>query len=203
MVRRGLIALPLALGAGVGAVGLGTNGFRLFTSEGVRRDAVARQPRALPDVQFEDQDGRHFALSDLRGRLVLLEFVYTRCATLCLALGSAFQQLRQRIAQAHPAAGVLLLTVSFDPAYDDPPRLAEFAERHGGAGPDWRFARPRDEVGLAALLAACGIVVRPDRYGGFDHNAAIHLIDREGRLARVLGLAALDEAMAELGRHLG
>jgi protein SCO1/2 len=202
MVRRCLIALPVALGAGVGALGFGTNGFRIFTSEGVRRDAVARAPRDLPDVALEDQDGRRFRLAELRGRVVLMEFIYTRCATICLALGATFQQLRERIARAHPGAGVQLLTVSFDPAYDDPPRLAAFAERHGGAGPDWCFARPLDDRGLAALLAACGIVVRPDRYGGFDHNAAIHLIDRAGRLARVLGPVAIDQAMTELGRHL-
>lgn len=167
----------------------------------MRRDDITRNPRVLPDVPLEDQDGERFRLADLHGRMVLLEFVYTRCGTLCLALGTAFEQLRRRIDAAGLTGEALLLTVSFDPDYDDPEHLATFADRHGGAGPDWRFARPTDSAALIALLDACGIVVVPDGFGGYVHNGAIHVIDRQGRLVRVLGLAALDEAMAELARH--
>ena len=57
-------------------------------------------------------------------------------------------------------------------------------------GRSWRFARVRDARDLAPLLRAFGIIVIPDAGGDFQHNAAVHLLDAEGRLARVLDLDA-------------
>ena len=51
---------------------------------------------------------------------------------------------------------------------------------------------------LAAWLRTFGIVVIPDGYGGYEHNAALHLVDERGRLVRILDLGATDEAASFL-----
>ena len=79
--------------------------------------------------------------------------------------------------------GVNLVSISFDVAGDSTSRLREYAAHYGAETGRWRIARLRNASDLRALLRAFGIVVIPDGVGGFQHNAAIHLLNTEGRLA--------------------
>src|SRR5690606_1123279 len=145
-------------------------------------------PRALPAAMLQDQDGAFFSLDDYRGRLLAVEFIYTRCETVCLSLGAAFRQIRDRVPPQALERDFALLSLSFDSAYDQPAQLRDYARRFGADGRHWRVARVPDRAALGALLERFGVVVIPDRRGGFEHNAAIHLIDRAGRLARIADL---------------
>ena len=58
----------------------------------------------------------------------------------------------------------------------------------------WRLARPLGGDALARLTDAFGIVATPDGFGGFDHNAALHVVDRSCRLVRVLDADDVDGA---------
>ena len=178
---RGVLATALAVAAGTAAVWYGTNGLLAFTTEGARRLAVARAPRALPDVGLEDQDGHPFALTDLRGRVVLVDFIYTSCPSVCVRLGETFRAVHARL-----LPGVALVSISFDLEHDTPERLAGYGRLHGADGRLWRIARPASAEGAAELLRAFGVKVIPDGRGGFVHNAAVHLVDARGRLAAIL-----------------
>ena len=164
----------------------GTDGFRALTSEQARRIDIARRPRPVPVVPLEDQDGRPFLLGDYRGRAVVVDFVYTQCQSVCPLLSAGFQRL-DREDRERPAANRLqLVTISFDPARDTPARLREYAARYGADGKRWRFARVRDARDLKPLLDAFGITVILDGDGDFQHNAAVHILNPDGKLARVL-----------------
>ena len=54
----------------------------------------------------------------------------------------------------------------------------------------WRVARLSDDAAIATLLDAFGVIAIPDGRGGYEHNAAIHLIDRNGRLVRISNIEA-------------
>jgi len=167
----------------------GTDGFRAFTTEQARRVAVARSPRLLPPVVLEDQDGRVFTLASYRGEPLAVDFVYTRCVSVCTRLSASFQRLdrAERTRAAARGDRLRLLSISFDPR-DTPDRLRAYAARYEADGRDWRFARVHDAHELPALLSAFGITVIPDGRGDFQHNAAVHLLDVQGRLARVLDI---------------
>lgn len=197
-MRRGggAAALAAVLLAGAAALWWGTDGLAAFTAEGARRLDVARSPRPLPAVALQDQAGATFAFADLAGKVVLLDFVYTRCPTICTVLGSEFERMREAIARAGLADRVALLTVSFDPAHDGPEELAEYAERFGGADRVWRFVRAPSAAETQALMHTAAVIAVPDGFGGFVHNAAIHVVDRRGRLVRILDSDATDEALA-------
>jgi protein SCO1/2 len=185
-------AASLVIGAAGGALGwLGTDGFRAFSSEQARRNAVARSPRTLPAVALEDQAGRAFTLAAYQGQAVAVDFVYTQCRSLCSLLSAGFQRL-DRVERTRGADERLqLVSISFDPR-DTPERLREYASHYGADGNAWRFARVRegDARELAALLRGFGVVVIPDGRGDFQHNAAVHLIGANGRLSRVLDATA-------------
>lgn len=184
MTRSVLAALAIMI-LGAGVLAWGTDGFNAFTDEGARRYAVSRNPRPVPDALLQDQLGRRFGLQELRGRLVAVEFIYVNCPTVCAALGQAFRRVRDALPAERLGRDVLLLSVSFDQRRDVPARLADYAQLHGADGETWRIVRVEDAVQLEALLKTFGIVVISDGFGGFEHNAALYLVDRAGRLVRI------------------
>ncbi|MDZ4253010.1 MAG: SCO family protein [Sulfuritalea sp.] len=183
--RAGLVASGLVALLGSGVFWSATDGFTAFTAETARRADVLRSPRSLPATALEDQDGRRFSLQDYRGRLLAVEFIYTRCTTICRSLGMAFRQVRERLPAQALGRDVVLLSISFDAARDDPASLKAYCQAFGADGAHWRIARIHRPADVAPLLAAFGVVVIADGRGGFEHNAAIHLLGRDGKLAQI------------------
>ena len=199
MKLRAALATIAVVAAGLATLAAVTDGFRAATSEAAWRLAVAEWPRPLPDATLIDQSGCALRLSGLRGRPVLVEFFYTSCPAICGLLASQFQAGFERLIAQPEGPEVLLLTVSFDPERDTVTELADYAARLGADGRIWRVARVNDPIELRGLLDAFGVVVLPDSAGGFGHNAAIYLVDAQGRLARVYDPDAAERAIAELG----
>ncbi|MEO6352965.1 MAG: SCO family protein [Burkholderiaceae bacterium] len=170
---------------GIGVLWCGTDGFSAFTAEGARRADILRAPRTLPAVVLEDQDGRAFRLQDYRGKLLAVDFIYTRCTTVCRSLGMAFKQIRDRVPPQALGRDFALLSISIDADRDDVASLKAYGRIYGADSTNWRIARVRSKADLKPLLAAFGIVVIPDGLGGFEHNAALHLLDRDGRLVQI------------------
>lgn len=187
------LALVLALGGALFA--FETDGFRALTSEAARRLAIERAPRPLPQARLRDGYGATVQLPE-PGRAMLVEFVYTSCPTICVALGQSFAQIQDRLAALDERRAPRLLSISFDPDRDDAAALRSYAEAHGADPARWRVAAPLEPSDLARLLEAFGVVVIPDGEGGFVHNAALHLIDASGRLVRILDLEDIETAMA-------
>lgn len=185
-ILRTLLASLLILVAGAGALTSATDGFRAFTSEGARRIAVRRQPRAIPDVPLETADGRRLGLGELRGRWLLVDFIYSRCGTYCALQGGDFARLQEGLAGPIRDGRVVLLSISFDLAHDEPARLAEYQRRFSERADGWLVARPMDADELASLCRVFGVTAVPDGRGGFVHNAAIAVVDPHGRLVDVL-----------------
>jgi protein SCO1/2 len=185
MTRGFPVLLALVLATGMAALRFETDGFRVVTSAGARQLSVERAPQILPDAHLIDQDGRPFTLGAYRGRAVLVDFIYTRCPTICGLLGDDFAHVLQSIQASQSGAPVDLLNISFDPT-DDQEALRLYGERFGAKAPRWRIAAPADAQIRAALLRTFGVVVIPDGMGGFIHNDAVYVIDARGRLARIL-----------------
>ena len=165
----------------------GTDGLRAFTTEGARRLSVTEQPRPVPAVRLIDMQSRQLTLADEIGRAVVVEFIYATCPTICVALGESFAKLSDQIRTDGLAKEVRLISISFD-LRDSPESLKEYAEAHGADGRLWITVRPDNEQALRALLKTFGVTVVPDGAGGFVHNVALHVVDRQGRLVAIFDL---------------
>jgi protein SCO1/2 len=197
-----LVSAALLLAGAVALAGA-TDGFQAFTTETARRVAVRRQPADLPAVALENQSGARFTLADLRGTWLLVDFIYTRCPTFCTALGADFARLQSQLARPIAQGRVQLLSISFDPTHDPPSQLAAYLGRFRGRSMmGWQAARPLTSDGLQQLTAAFGITVITDQRGGYTHNAAIHLVDPEGRLVDIFDLGELDQIRETILRNL-
>ena len=203
MFRTAVLCAALLWAAYAGAARL-THGFVAWTEEGARRIEVARSPVPAPAVAVQ---GPGVAAGDLRALLAngrdvsVVEFVYTHCETLCLSGGTVFQQMQAALQAAPRPARVQLLSVSFDPRRDDPARLDAYARGMGADARWWRFVRVPTPGQTQALLDAFRVVVVPDGRGDFQHNAALLVVHRDGRLLRIFDFAQHQLAL-DYARHL-
>jgi len=206
MLRTAVLGLLLAL-CGYAAAGWLTHGFQVWTDEGARRLEVALQPVEAPRVAV---DGPGVAAPDLPallaqgGSVTIADFIYTRCQSVCLSLGSSFQQLQAAL-RADRAVGqganVRLLSISFDGAHDHPAALRAYAQGLQADPALWRFVRVPDAGQQQALLRRLGVVVVPDGRGDYEHNAALLVFDARGRMVRVFDVAEQQLAL-DYARHL-
>lgn len=212
MLRTALASVLLALAAYASAAWL-THDFQVWTAEGARRLEVALFPVDAPPVPV---DGPGLALQPLAQWLAaprtvtVVDFIYTRCETVCLSLGGIFQQMQASLQQDRAAAlkapgegdaSVRLLSISFDGAHDTPAALQAYAARMQADPALWHFARVPDNARLQLLLRRFQVVVVPDGRGDFEHNAALLVVDARGRLVRVFDTTEPQLAL-DYARHL-
>jgi protein SCO1/2 len=93
----------------------------------------------LADAVLVDQDGApvQFRTESIGDRIVVVDFVFTTCTTVCPVLSALFAQVQERLGD-RLERGVHLVSVSLDPAHDTPERLKAYAARHR-AGPHWSW----------------------------------------------------------------
>lgn len=206
MLRTALLAGLLAL-AGYASAAWLTHDFQVWTAEGARRLEVAQQPVAVPPVMVEGPGIAAQTLPTLLaqgGGITVVDFIYTRCQTVCLSLGSSFQQLQTALL-ADRATGltpqVRLLSISFDGAHDAPDVLQAYARTLQADPTVWQWVRVPDAAEQQALLQRLGVVVVPDGRGDYEHNAAFLVLNAQGRMVRVFDLAERQLAL-DYARHL-
>ena len=140
---------------------------------------------AIPDVPVLDQDGKAVRFySDLvKDRVVVMNFVFTTCTTICPPLGANFAKLRRLLGE-RAGRDVRLISVSVDPARDTPERLKAWAQKFG-AGPGWTLVTG-ERAEITRLLKALGVYTA----GVADHSPLVLLgNDARHRWTRAYGLA--------------
>ncbi len=140
----------------------------------------------VPDFAMTDQDGQTRHLADLRGKVVVLTFVYTRCPLpdYCPAMDRRFSELSQSLSRsAARAEKVRLVSLSFDPENDTPEVLKKHAEIRGAQPPLWTYAVASHEE-LAKIAPALGLIYGPGK-NEIIHNLCTAIIGPDGKLARL------------------
>ena len=197
-VLRTLAASLSLIVLGLATLAMATDHFQAFTSETARRVEVRQHPRPVPPVALESQTGERFNLAGLQGKWLVVDFIYTRCVTLCSVLGGTFVQLQDQLATPLAQHRVQLLSISFDPERDTPAQLADYLERFRNRGTGWLVARPLDARGLNALKRVFGVTVVPDNAGGYVHNDAFEIVDPQGRLVNILDSDTPTKSVGEI-----
>jgi protein SCO1/2 len=140
----------------------------------------------VPDFSMTTQDGKILKLAELRGKVVVLSFIYTRCPLpeFCPAIDAKFAELARRIGTiSSRAEQVRLLSVSFDPEHDTPDVLKAHAARRGAKPPLWTFAVASHEE-LTKVAFPLGLTYVPGTQE-IAHNLRTAVIGPDGRLASI------------------
>jgi protein SCO1/2 len=197
------LASILVLACGLTVLLQATAQGNAFTTETLRRTEVASRPSLVPELSVYDAEGNQNTLRQVLAdgdKVWIVDFVYTRCQTICTALGTVFQQLQEQIQMRGLDDRVGLLSVSFDPAHDTSDALRIYRDRMRMDPAIWRVVTLSSPLDRRQLLDAFGIIVIPAPLGEFEHNAALHLVSGAGRLFRIVdydnATLALDIALA-------
>lgn len=191
LARRLTVALCIALlSAFVWGLHRYTANFDVWTFEGHRQLAMQAGELRAPTVPLREMGVAPVALwgSAARGApaAYLVDFIYTRCPSVCRVLGDEYQQMQAQLTAQrarNPAMNaVRLVSISFDAEHDDPASLREYAREHRIDPALWTLAIPATAAGTQALMRSLEVIAIPDGLGGFVHNGAIHLLDASGRL---------------------
>lgn len=178
--------------SGVSATWALTAGLSSFTTESWRRADVLANPRPLPDVPMQDQTGHERSVGDLCKKILVVDFIYTKCSTVCRSQGAVSAQLATQLrAQAQD---VQVLSISFDPSNDTPAALTKFKRTMEQVPTTWQLARPMQGKDRQALLETFGVDVISDGFGGYDHNAALHVVS-QCKLVRILNPEDIEGAL--------
>jgi protein SCO1 len=101
---------------------------------------------SVPAFTLVDESGETFTEDALRGHPTIINFIFTRCDTICPVIAMKTEMLQRKTSDRKGVA-IKLLSISVDPAHDTPERLSEFARRYGADPTRWRLLTgPEDAV---------------------------------------------------------
>jgi protein SCO1/2 len=161
-------------------------------------ERALRPGEPAPPFQLTDQTGRKVRLSDFRGRVVALNFLYTRCPVpeVCPRLAAAFASAHRRFA----GQDLVLLSITIDPVYDTPEVLAAYAKLWRARPEQWRFLTGSADA-IASVGRAYGLVYWAEE-GAVAHTARTYVIGRDGTVAAAIeGTSWRVEQLGDLIAH--
>ncbi len=156
-------------------------GSAVATGRGSRGRTRALAEGRAPDFTLVDHNGEAFSLSTLRGRVVVLDFIYTECPGPCPALTGLHVDVQRALPRTLRDA-THFVSVTIDPERDTPDVLRRYAVARGIDLATWSLLTGEPET-IASILRdyAVGSLPQPD--GTVDHQILTYLIDPEGGVA--------------------
>jgi protein SCO1/2 len=159
----------------------------------------------VPAFQMVSHQGAPFGPADLQGKVVVLDFIFTRCPDVCPVMTSQMVAL-QRALPERPFGGpeLHLVSVSVDPTHDTPPVLTAYAEKFGADLSSWTFLTgSQADVNALSEGLAQALVTLPSEEGetpNITHSQRMLLLDTQGHVRGFFpsdqeGLDALVAAM--------
>jgi protein SCO1/2 len=133
-----------------------------------------------PGFSLTTQDGGRLSLTDLRGRVVVVTFIYASCADTCPLLTAKLASLAPRLATGG-GAPVHFVAITVDPERDTPSVLTAYARGHGVSGPGWTFLTG-SPAEIRDVARRYGVYARKTERGDVDHTFLTSLIDQGGVL---------------------
>jgi protein SCO1/2 len=145
--------------------------------------------RSAPDFTLMDQDGKPLRLSQARGKVLLVSFIFTTCNGSCPATTHRMARVQEELKQRGLLKGdrVRLLSITLDPDRDTPEVLRNYMRLYDVDPVSWSFLTGPPGA-VAKTIAAWDMWVRPAANGQLDHPSRIFLVDPKGMIREVYNL---------------
>jgi len=143
----------------------------------------------VPDFTLTTQDDATLRFADLKGKVLLVSFVFTTCNGSCPATTHRMGQVQQALKERGLLKGgrVRLLSITLDPVRDTPEVLRRYMKLYDADPASWTFltgSRQRVEK----VIAAWGMWAKPAANGQLDHPSRVFLVDQRGRVREIYNL---------------
>jgi protein SCO1/2 len=134
----------------------------------------------IPAYYLTAQDGSSFSSESITGKIVVANFFFTSCTTICPRMMHNLQTVHE---QYRNDEDVMFISTTVDPVLDTPERLSRYAE-HINARDNWRFLTG-DKPVIYELARHGYFLTASEGNGGehdFVHSESIVLVDTRGRI---------------------
>lgn len=158
-----------------------TNQGQALTTEALRQSELIDHPKNIPNFRFVDANDQETSLDEITKndrRVLIVDFVYTRCQTVCVALGTSFQNLQETVLKKGLQNQIGLLSISFDPEHDDAQALKRYQQRFRMDARVWQVLSLKEPKDRQNLLDTFGIMVISAPLDEYEHNAAFHIFKK-------------------------
>jgi protein SCO1/2 len=154
---------------------------------GCNREAAGDYPAAngnncLPDVSLIDQHGSAVSLASLKGKPVLIDFIYTSCASTCPVLTAKMVSVARELGPAL-GANVTMVSITLDPEHDSPAQLASYAKSQGADASGWLFLTGKPAQ-IDQVLAQFKLRRMHESDGSIMHSVSAFLLGPDGHQIR-------------------
>ncbi|WPJ95907.1 SCO family protein [Coraliomargarita algicola] len=146
------------------------------------RRKYVKQGEYIPNFAMIDQHGDFLQIRQLQGKPFVLNFIFTRCTvpTMCPASSTRMSTMQDAAREAG-LEDLQFVTITFDPAFDSPGILKQYAEGYGMEPENFHLLTGEPSV-VEDLLRQFGILTM-DEAGTINHTMATLLVDAKGRVA--------------------
>jgi protein SCO1/2 len=138
----------------------------------------------IPEFTFTDQFGQPFGSAELKGKVWVADFIFTRCPSICPLITEKMRNVQHRARNL--GDGFHMVSFSVDPEYDTPAVLAEYARKHKASQTRWTFVTgPFDDLRAhveQGMKIAMGRDKPNDPLPSVTHGTHFVLVDQELRI---------------------
>ncbi len=142
-------------------------------------NVVRKDRESAASFTLTDQNGKKVRLEDYKGRLVLINFIYTNCKGTCPPLLLKFKEIQLDLKEEFKKQ-TALISISFDTEKDTPEALKKFAEKQGADPLFWTFLTG-SQAEIDKVLQDYQVAVRKGPDGEFGHINMVVMIDKDGK----------------------
>ena len=132
----------------------------------------------LDNFVLTDQNGKRLAFSKLRGKPVVINFMYTSCPDVCPLLTASLKIVREHMKPAE-ARDIRFLSITTDPEVDTPKVLKAYSRRHQADAAHWSWLTGEARE-LAPVWQAFGVSVQRLARGLIEHTTLTVVADANG-----------------------
>ena len=141
----------------------------------------------LPSVQLLDLDENEFQFSDLKGKVIVVSFIYTNCPDICHITSNKLNLFKNSLDNG-VKGNLYFVSISFDPDRDSPEILRKHAEHMNLNLSNWFFVTG-NQLNVKKVLDAAGIdpIIKsgPDsKTYTYSHRDRISLVDQDGQIRK-------------------
>lgn len=143
---------------------------------------IAPEPYPAPGFTLKNQNGEEISLQDLRGKIVVMSFMYTGCPTVCPLITTKFLEAANMLGES-AGREVVFIGVTVDPERDTPEAVKTFLESKGMQDKMHFLIGERKE--LETVWENYNVYVNRSGEGPdytVDHTAIVYVIDKNGDL---------------------
>jgi protein SCO1 len=133
-----------------------------------------------PEFTLTTQDGQRLSLTELRGKVVAVTFIYASCTDTCPLLTAKMAGLQAALG-ADFGPKVFFLSITVDPERDTPAVLQHYAQAHGVNFAGWAFLTGTPAE-IRQVARRYGIYYKKTARGDVDHTFLTSLVDQSGTL---------------------